>query len=143
VKVARPIKLTAVKKGAPYEAGISLWRGSRIVGRRAGACNRAIYAPISQPTTERDAAEPQSGIVAQPKRGKAVCRLVERNCDDRGESPNRDRVEQRAKLLIHPIPAHPAALCAASLLPLSRIGSLMFAGSITGGLIGLVFSQPP
>src|SRR5258707_7356668 len=60
---------------------------------------------------ERDTAEPQSGIVAQPKRGKAVCCLVECNCDDRGEGPTRDRVEQRAKLLIHPIPAYPAALC--------------------------------
>jgi hypothetical protein len=44
------------------------------------------------------------GIVAEALRGKAVRRLVERNCNYRGKRPNRDRVEQGAILLNHATP---------------------------------------
>ena len=43
----------------------------------------------------------EAWLVAEAKRGKAVRRLVECNCDYRGERPDRDRVQQRAKLLNH------------------------------------------
>src|SRR5271169_2989210 len=53
---------------------------------------------------EGDPAAAQSGVVAEAKRDKAVSRLVERNRDNRGKRPDRDRVKQRAKLLIHLTP---------------------------------------
>src|SRR5271169_1311937 len=53
---------------------------------------------------EGDPAAAQSGVVAEAKRDKAVSRLVECNRDNRGKRPDRDRVKQRAKLLIHLTP---------------------------------------
>jgi hypothetical protein len=50
---------------------------------------------------EGDAAEAQSGAIAGAKRDKAVSRLVKCNYNRRGKRPDRDRVEQRTKLLIH------------------------------------------